>query len=158
MNKESSTTNMELPIACMSACVPRAVIWFLTAKNTSVVEIHRQLTVVYGSDVMSQQMVRKLCREFLEGRHKVHESHTGCLKVVTNESINTICALLNKDHRLTLQELETIMNDDLGDSLSRMSISHIVTNLGTQFYQSSVQKLVLRYDEYSNLFDDYVEK
>ncbi len=51
--------NMELPIACVSLCVPRAVIQFLTPKNTSVVEIHRQLTEVYSSDVMSVQVVGK---------------------------------------------------------------------------------------------------
>ncbi len=52
MNEESITTNMELRIMCMSACVHCAVIQFLAAKNTSAVEIHRQLTKVYGSDVM----------------------------------------------------------------------------------------------------------
>ncbi len=66
-------TNMELPIACMSVCVPRAVIQFLMAKNMSAVEIHRQLTKVYGSDIMSVQMVRKWCQEFCEGQHKVHD-------------------------------------------------------------------------------------
>ncbi len=70
------------------------------------------------------------------------ESLTGRSKVVTDESVNTNYTLLNENHCLTLQELETIMNDNLGDPLSRISISHIVTNLGTQFYQSSIQKLV----------------
>ncbi len=37
---------------------------------------------------------------------------TGRPKVVTDESFNTIYALLNEDRRLTLRELETIMNDD----------------------------------------------
>ncbi len=54
-NEESCTKNMELPIAC----VLHTVIQFLTVKNTSAVEIHRQLTEVYRSDVMSVQMVRK---------------------------------------------------------------------------------------------------
>ncbi len=61
------------------------------------------------------------------------ESHTGRPKVVMDESVNEICALFNEDRRLTLRELETIMNDNLGDSLSQMSISRIVTNLGTWF-------------------------
>ncbi len=80
-------------------CVPRAVIQFLMAKNTSVVEIHRQLTEVYCSEIMSVQMVRKWCREFCEGRCKVHdESHTGHPTVVMDESVNTIRALLNEDY------------------------------------------------------------
>ncbi len=84
-------TNMELPIACVSACVPHAVIQFLTVKNTSVVEIHRQLTEACGTDVMSVQMVRKCCQEFCEQRCEVHGLYSGYLKVVTDESVNTIC-------------------------------------------------------------------
>ncbi len=92
-------------------------------------------------------------------RCEVHdESRTSCQKVVTDDSVNTICALRNGDRCLTLRELETIMNDDLGDPLSQMSISGIVTNLGTQFCQSSIHELVSRYDKCLNLFNDYVEK
>ncbi len=68
---------------------------------------------------------------------------TGSRKEVTDESINTIRTLLNEDRtllnevrtllnedrtllnedrNLTLQELEPIMNNDLGEPLSRMSI------------------------------------
>ncbi len=75
------------------------------------------------------------------------------MKIVTQWRLS-----LNEDCRLILQELETIMNNDLGDPLSRMLISRIVTNLGAQFYQSSIQKLVWRYDKRLNLFGDYVEK
>ncbi len=148
-NKESGTPYRELPIVCVSTCVSRVVIQFLMAKNTSVVEIHGQLTEVYGSDIMSIQMVRKWCREF-------HNGWPGCIKVVMDESVNLI-RTLQKNCRLTLQELLMIMNDDLGDPLTRMSISSIATNLGTQFYQSSKQKLVW-YNKCLNLFDDYVEK
>ncbi len=136
---------MELLIVCVPVCVSRAVIQFLMAKNTAV-EIHRQLTKAYDSDVMRVQMERKWCRDFHEAKC------TGCPKVVMDESVNTICTLLNKDCRLTLQELEMIMNDDLGNPLSQMSISRIMTNLGTQFYQASMQKLVSRNDKCLNLF------
>ncbi len=50
---------------CACLCVPRAVIQFLTAKNTSVFEIHRQLTNVYGSDIMSmddEEVVARVLR------------------------------------------------------------------------------------------------
>ncbi len=143
MNEESSTMNMELSITCMSACVPCAVIQLLTAKNTSAVEIQRN--EVYGSDVMSVQMVRKWSWELCEGQCEVHdELQTGCWKVVMDKSVNTNRTLL-KDRRLTLQEMKTIMNDNSG-------------NLGTQFYQSSLQKLVSRYDKCLNLFGDYLGK
>ncbi len=102
MNEESSTTNMELPIACVSVYVIHAVIQFLTAKNTSEVEIHRQLTEVYDGYVMSVQMMKKWCLEFCEGRHEGHdELCTGRLKVVIDKSVNTICMLLNKDRCFT---------------------------------------------------------
>ncbi len=143
----------------LSACVPHAVIQFLMAKNTSVVEIHKQLTNVYGGNIMSVQMVEKWCQEFCKGRCEVQDkSRTGCPKVVADESVNTIRVLLNKDRRLTLWELEMIMNNDSGNLLSWMSVSRIVTNLGTQFYQSSIQKLVSKYDKCLNLFGNYVEK
>ncbi len=74
------------------------------------------------------------------------ESRTGRPKLLTDECVNMIHMLLNENRRLTLQELEMIMNNNLGNPLSRMSISHIVTILGTQFYQSSIQKLVSRND------------
>ncbi len=94
---------MELPIACMSVCVPHTVIQFLMVKNTSAVEILRQLTEVYCSDVMSVQIVRKWCHEFHNEQCEVHdESHTSHPKVVTDESVNTIRVLLNEDRRLTL--------------------------------------------------------
>ncbi len=51
---------MEQPIACVSACVPRAVIQFLTVKNTSAVEIHRQLIEVYGTD--GEEVVLRVLR------------------------------------------------------------------------------------------------
>ncbi len=50
------------------------------------------------------------------------------------------------------------MTDNLGDPFSRTLIPRIVTNLGMQFYQSSIQKLVSRYDKCLNLFGDFVEK
>ncbi len=98
MNEESSTTNLELNIARVSVFVLHAAIRFLTAKNMSVVKIQSQLTKVYGSDIMSVQMVRKWCQEVREGQHEVHnELCIGRPKMVTNESVNTICAQLNED-------------------------------------------------------------
>ncbi len=136
MNEKSSTTNMELPFACVSGCVPCAVVKFLMVKN----KIHKQLTEVYGSDVMSVQMVSKWCWKFCEGQYEVHdELRTSRPKVATDESVNLIHMIVNEDYPLTLRELETIMNDDCEDPLSQMSISLVVTNLGTQFYQSSVK-------------------
>ncbi len=61
------------------------------------------LTEVYGSAVLSVQMVRKWCREFHEGRCEMHdESRTGRPKVVVDESVNMIGVLLDEDCCLRL--------------------------------------------------------
>ncbi len=67
--------NMVLPMACVSKCVPCAVIQFSTARNKRADEIHKQLTEVYGV-----QMVRKRCRKFREGQCEVHESRAQIIR------------------------------------------------------------------------------
>jgi len=49
----------------------RSVIRFLWAKGTAPIEIHREIQVVYGSNVMTVQHVRKWCREFSSCRLSV---------------------------------------------------------------------------------------
>ncbi len=53
-----------LPLRSMSDCEQRSVTRFLTAKNTSEVEIHRQLLSVYGEEMISVQHVREVGRNF----------------------------------------------------------------------------------------------
>jgi hypothetical protein len=45
----------------------------LNAQSIAPFEIHRQLCRVYGPNVMSKQMVRRWCRQFLAGRQSVHD-------------------------------------------------------------------------------------
>ncbi len=100
--------NMEQPLACVSVCVTHAVIQFLMAKNKSTVEIHRQLTEVYGNEVTSIQMVRKWFREFCKGRCEVHDkSHTGRSKVVMDELVNTI---REKTQRTIAKKFKTVLS------------------------------------------------
>ena len=63
----------ETPLRFAASCEIRGVICFLTAKNESAVEIHRQLCSVYGEDVMSVQMVRRWRTMFTEGRENYHD-------------------------------------------------------------------------------------
>jgi hypothetical protein len=46
------------------SCEIPAVIRCLHAKNTSAAEIHRELCVVYGQNVVSEGTVRQWCRIF----------------------------------------------------------------------------------------------
>ena len=48
-------------------CEMRSVICFLKARNVLPSEIHHQIFQVYGDNVMSDGMVRKLVRMFNEG-------------------------------------------------------------------------------------------
>jgi hypothetical protein len=47
-----------------ASCKFHAVIHFLHAKNMNAAEIHHQLCVVYGQNVMSEGTVRQWCRMF----------------------------------------------------------------------------------------------
>jgi hypothetical protein len=50
-----------------TSCEIHAVIYFLRAKNMSAAEIHYELYVVYGQNVMSEGTVRQ-CRMFRNGQ------------------------------------------------------------------------------------------
>jgi hypothetical protein len=50
-----------------TSCGIGTVISFLHTKSMSAVEIHRELCVVYGQNVMSEETVRQWCRIFKDG-------------------------------------------------------------------------------------------
>ena len=54
-------------------CEIRSVVRFLNARNMKPADIHRQICEVYGGNAMSDGMVRKLVRNFDEGRDNVHD-------------------------------------------------------------------------------------
>jgi hypothetical protein len=53
-------------------CKIRAVIHFLRAKNMSVAEIHCELCMAYGKNIMSEGTVRQWCRMFKGGQTNIH--------------------------------------------------------------------------------------
>jgi hypothetical protein len=56
-----------------ASCEIRSVIKFLNAINIRPAEIYRQVCEVYGENAMSDEMVRRWCRMFSEGRTDVHD-------------------------------------------------------------------------------------
>ena len=54
-------------------CEIRSVIRFLDARNVLPSEIHHQICQVYGDNAMSDGMVRKWVRMFIEGRDNVND-------------------------------------------------------------------------------------
>jgi hypothetical protein len=55
-----------------ASCEIHAVICFFHAKNMSAVEIHRELSTVYGQNVMSEGTIRQWCTMFKDGLTNVH--------------------------------------------------------------------------------------
>jgi hypothetical protein len=50
-----------------TSCKIHAVINFLFTKNVIAAEIHRELWVIYGQNVMSEGTVRQGCKTFRDG-------------------------------------------------------------------------------------------
>lgn len=119
---------MELPIRSASSCEVRSVIRFLSAKNVTASEIHRQICEVYGAGVMSVQMVRQWRREFIGGREEVHDRpREGRPKdSLTSDAIAGVRALLNDDILLTIRQMEQSMRHEMCNPVSRMTIDRIV--------------------------------
>jgi hypothetical protein len=56
-----------------ASCEVRAVICVLHTKNMSAAEIHHELCVVYGQNVMSEGTVRQWCRMFKDEQTNVND-------------------------------------------------------------------------------------
>jgi hypothetical protein len=56
-----------------ASCEIRAVILFLHNKNLSTAEIHHELCVVYGQNVLSVGTARQWCRMCRDGQTEVHD-------------------------------------------------------------------------------------
>jgi hypothetical protein len=85
---------MEFPIAVFTRCEIRSVIRFLNARRVPPIEIHRQLTQVYGEDCIAVQHVRKWCREFSGGRTKIHDEKRSGRPSVSNEIVEKVRSIL----------------------------------------------------------------
>ncbi|GFW10402.1 HTH_48 domain-containing protein [Trichonephila clavipes] len=76
-------------------CEIRSVIGFLTAKNVSAAEIHRQISDVYGPNAMAK--VRKWV---------IHdEPRSGRPSVITDDLVNAVDEKIRKDRRFTISIL-----------------------------------------------------
>jgi transposase len=87
-------------------CEVRSVIRILKAQNVRAIDIHRQLTAVYGEGVMNESSVRKWCQMFNEGRTNVHdEERSGRPSPITEDLKKQIDEQIRQDRRSTLDEL-----------------------------------------------------
>ncbi|GFV03554.1 HTH_48 domain-containing protein [Trichonephila clavipes] len=87
-------------------CEIWSVIRFLTAKDVSAAEIHRQISDVYGQNAMSSSKVRKWVRAFKDGRENVHdEPRSGRPSVITDDLVNAVVEKIREDRRFTISTL-----------------------------------------------------
>jgi transposase len=88
-----------------ASCEIGAVIRFLHAKNTSAVEIHLELCVVYGQHVVSEGTVRQWCRMFKDRRTKVHdEERSGRPFVMNDNLVQRVDQKICETRRFTISE------------------------------------------------------
>lgn len=87
-------------------CEIRSVIRFLTARNVSAVDIHRQISEVYGPNAMSDSKVRKWVRAFKDGRENVHdEQRSGRPSVITADLVTAVDEKVRENRRFTISAL-----------------------------------------------------
>jgi len=87
-------------------CEIRSVIRFLDARNVLPSEIHHQICQVYGDNVMSDGMVRKLVRMFNEGQENMHdEAQSGRPSLVDDDLLHKVNERVCDDRCFTISDL-----------------------------------------------------
>ncbi|KAJ4451673.1 hypothetical protein ANN_03143 [Periplaneta americana] len=116
-------SEMEALIPSPAACEVRSVIKFFNAQSIAPIEIHRQLSQVYGPNIMSKQMVRRWCRQFSEGRQSVHdEERSGRPTLINDDRVELVRQCIMENRRFTITELSSHF-----PQISRSLLHEIVT-------------------------------
>ena len=87
-------------------CEIRSVIRVLNARNVLPSEIHHQICQVYGDNVMSDGMVRKLVRMFNKRREMVHdEARSGRPSLMNDDLVRKVNEGVRDDRLFTIPDL-----------------------------------------------------
>ena len=87
-------------------CVIRSVIRFLNDRNVLPSEIHHQICQVYGDNVTSDGMVRKLVRIFNEGRQNVHDmARSGRPSLANDDLVRKFKKSVRDERHFTISDL-----------------------------------------------------
>ena len=113
---------MEFSLAAPARCEVRAVIRFLNAKDLQPIEIHRQLTEVYGESCMDVKNLRKWCREFTAGRTEIHDEERSGRPSISDETVAKMGQIVRQDRRITLDDLCILVPE-----VSRSTIGRTLT-------------------------------
>ena len=87
---DKQLSEREVSIVATARCEIRAVICFLNAKGVSPIDIHRQLTEVYGDKCIAVQHVRKWCRKFTGCCTEIHDEERSGRPSVSDEIVEKI--------------------------------------------------------------------
>ncbi|GFX67159.1 HTH_48 domain-containing protein [Trichonephila clavipes] len=97
---------MPPPIEDPADCEMRAVIRFLWAQGFKSVDIHHQISEVYGESIMTDEMVRKWVRAFKDGRTNIHdEERSGRPSAITDELIQKVDCKVKEKRPFTISSL-----------------------------------------------------
>jgi hypothetical protein len=90
-----------------ASCEILAVIHFIHAKNFSAAEIHHELPVVYGKNIIREETVRRWCRLFSDGRTSVHDKCevVGRPSTVSDDLFQSVDQKICERRRFTISEL-----------------------------------------------------
>lgn len=77
----------------------------LNTKSMEPVNIHRELTTVYGENCMSIQQVRLWCREFSKGRKHVHNAERSGRPSISDAIVAKINEFVREDRRMTIEDI-----------------------------------------------------
>ena len=113
---------MELTLAAPARCEVRAVIRLLNAKGVKRIEIHCQLTEVYGQLCMDVKNVRKWCKEFTAGRTEIHDEERSGRPSISDETVAKVEQIMRQDRRITLDDLCILVPE-----VSRSTIGRTLT-------------------------------
>ena len=81
-------------------------------------EIHHQICQVYGDNVMSDGMVRKLVRMFNKRREMVHdEARSGRPSLMNDDLVRKVNERVRDDRRVTVSDLSLHFSSDFKDSI-----------------------------------------
>jgi transposase len=72
----------------------------------SAADIHWELCMVYGPNIMSEGSVRQWCRMFRNGRTNVHDDErSGRPSVVNDDLVQSVNKKIRENRRFTISEL-----------------------------------------------------
>lgn len=86
------------------------------------IQIHYQLTEMYGESCMDVKSVRKWCREFRTGRTEIHYEQRSGRPSISDETVAKVKALLHEKRRITLDDVCVLVPE-----VVRITIHRILT-------------------------------